>query len=132
VAGPARDPSGPKILGDQHIPYEGEMKRFRAEGDFLLRALANLISQSRSQVHLLEHELTELSKLVEQHDLPREIRKALHQMLRLWRGRGLDENQLRERLDKLQRAANASGISDPRCASIGPGEPARTMASKSR
>jgi hypothetical protein len=75
-----------EILGDQRIPYEGEMKRFRAEGDFLLRALANLISQSRSQVHLLEHELTEFSKLVEQHDLPREIRKALHQMLRLSRG----------------------------------------------
>jgi hypothetical protein len=87
-----------EILGDQRIPYEGEMKRFRAEGDFLLRALANLISQSRSQVHLLEHELTEFSKLVEQHDLPREIRKALHQMLRLSRGGGLDENQLRERL----------------------------------
>jgi hypothetical protein len=91
-----------EILGDQRIPYEGEMKRFRAEGDFLLRALANLISQSRLQVHLLEHELTEFSKLVEQHDLPREIRKALHQMLRLSRGGGLDENQLRERLDKLK------------------------------
>jgi hypothetical protein len=37
-----------EILGDQRIPYEGEMKRFRAEGDFLPRALANLISQSRS------------------------------------------------------------------------------------
>ena len=24
-----------EILGDQRIPYEGEMKRFRAEGDFL-------------------------------------------------------------------------------------------------
>jgi hypothetical protein len=91
-----------EILGDQRIPYEGEMKRFRAEGDFLLRALANLISQSRSQVHLLEHEPTQFSELVEQHDLPREIRKALHQMLRLCRGGGLDENQLRERLDKLK------------------------------
>jgi hypothetical protein len=27
-----------EILGDQRIPYEGEMQRFRAEGDFLLRA----------------------------------------------------------------------------------------------
>jgi hypothetical protein len=26
-----------EILGDQRIPYEGEMKRFRAEGDFLLQ-----------------------------------------------------------------------------------------------
>ena len=24
-----------EILGDQRIPYEGEMKRFRAEGDFV-------------------------------------------------------------------------------------------------
>jgi len=26
-----------EILGDQRIPYEGELKRFRAEGDFLIR-----------------------------------------------------------------------------------------------
>jgi hypothetical protein len=48
----------------------------------------------------MEHVLTELSKLAEQHDLPREIRKALHQTPHLSRGGGLDENQLRERLDK--------------------------------
>ena len=29
-----------EILGEQRIPYEGEMKRFRAEGDFLVRALS--------------------------------------------------------------------------------------------
>lgn len=27
-----------ELLGDQRMPYEGEMKRFRAEGDFLIRA----------------------------------------------------------------------------------------------
>ena len=27
-----------EILGDQRIPYEGDMKRIRAEGDFLLGA----------------------------------------------------------------------------------------------
>ena len=40
--------------GDQRIRYEGEMKRFRVEGDFLLRALTNLISTGRSRIHQLE------------------------------------------------------------------------------
>ena len=37
-----------EILGDQRIPYEGERKRFRAEGDFLVRALVDLISHCRA------------------------------------------------------------------------------------
>jgi hypothetical protein len=88
-------------LADQQIPREGEMKRFRAEGDFLLRALVNLVSFNRSQIHQLERDLTEFQKLTEQHELPREVRKAMHQMMRRRIGNGLSENQLRERLDKL-------------------------------
>ena len=38
-----------EILGDQRIPYEGERKRFRAEGDFLVCALVDLVVQCRSQ-----------------------------------------------------------------------------------
>jgi hypothetical protein len=38
-----------EILGDQRIPYEGEVKRFHAEGDFLVRALTDLISQCASK-----------------------------------------------------------------------------------
>jgi hypothetical protein len=34
-----------EILGDQRIPYEEELKRFRAESDFLVRALTDLVSQ---------------------------------------------------------------------------------------
>ena len=52
-----------EILDDQRIPREGEMKRFRAEGDFLLRALVDLISQCRSQIYQLEHDFEELQKL---------------------------------------------------------------------
>lgn len=66
-----------EILGDQRIPREGELKRFRAEGDFLLRALADLVSVSRSRIHQLENEMTEFEKLAEQHEVPREIRRAL-------------------------------------------------------
>ena len=40
-----------EILGDQRISYEGEKKRFRAEGDSLPRALTDLISERRSQIH---------------------------------------------------------------------------------
>jgi hypothetical protein len=50
-----------EILGDQQIPYEGELKRFRAEGDFLIRALVNLVSTSRSHIHRLETEFSELA-----------------------------------------------------------------------
>jgi len=53
-----------EILGDQRIPYEGELKRFRSEGDFLIRGLTDLVSQCRSQIHQLEHEFEELEELV--------------------------------------------------------------------
>jgi len=49
-----------EILGDQRIPYEGERKWFRAEGDFLIRALVDLISQFRSQIHQFERDFEEL------------------------------------------------------------------------
>ena len=39
-----------EILGDQRIPYEGERKRFQAEGDFLVRGLVDLVVQCRSQI----------------------------------------------------------------------------------
>jgi hypothetical protein len=78
------------------------MKRFRAEGDFLLRALVNLVSCSRSQIYQLECELTDFDKLTEQHELPREIRKAVHHMMWQPAGNGLSEDQLRERLDNLK------------------------------
>ena len=51
------------FLGDRRIPYEGEMKRFRAEGDFLPRALVNSITISRTHVHRLEIVLSELEGL---------------------------------------------------------------------
>ena len=46
-----------EILGDQRIPYEGERKRFRAEGDFLIRALVDLVVLCRSQIGRLESEI---------------------------------------------------------------------------
>jgi hypothetical protein len=91
-----------EILGDERIPYKGEVKRFRAEGDFLLRALVNLVSSNRSQIHQLERDLTDFEKLTEHHELPREIRQALYQRMRRRTGNGLSEDQLRERLDKLK------------------------------
>jgi hypothetical protein len=39
-----------EVLGNQRIPYEGERKRFRSEGDFLVRALVDVLSQYRFQV----------------------------------------------------------------------------------
>ena len=91
-----------EILGDQRIPYEGEMKRFRAEGDFLLRALVDLISQCRRQVHQLGEGFRELEKLAGEHELPRDVLHAIHHMARRQRALGLSESQLRERLNKLQ------------------------------
>jgi hypothetical protein len=41
------------------------MKRFRAEGDFLLRALVNLISFNRSHIHQMERDFTDFEKLAE-------------------------------------------------------------------
>jgi hypothetical protein len=91
-----------EILGDQRIPYEGEMKRFRAEGDFLVRALTDLVSQCRSQIHQLEHEFEELEKLARERELPRDILQAVHHMSRQRNGLGLTGTQLRERLNQLQ------------------------------
>ena len=71
-----------EILGDQRIPYEGEMKRFRAEGDFLLRALMDLISQCRAQIHQLGQDFEELEKLAGERDLPRDVHQAIHHMAR--------------------------------------------------
>jgi hypothetical protein len=78
------------------------MKRFRAEGDFLLRALVNLVSSNRSQIHRLEGDLAEFERLADQHELPREIRQPLHQMRHRHRGRCLSEDALRTRLGKLK------------------------------
>jgi hypothetical protein len=87
-----------EILGDQRIPYKGELKRFRAEGDFLVRDLADLISQCRSQIHQLEHEFQELEKLVGKREVPRDVLQVVHHMARRQKGIGLSEEQLRERL----------------------------------
>jgi hypothetical protein len=91
-----------EILGDQRIPYQGEMKRFRAEGDFLLRALVDSITVSRTQIHRLETALAELEQLAGRLEVPREFLKALHYALRQQHGTGLSDDQLRERLDKLR------------------------------
>jgi len=91
-----------EILGDQRIPYEGELKRFRAEGDFLIRALVNLVSTSRSHIHRLETEFAELARLADQlADVPRELYKAIHELDRQRNKSGLNPDELRERLDKL-------------------------------
>ena len=91
-----------EILGDQRIPYEGELKRFRSEGDFLIRGLTDLVSQCRSQIHQLEHEFEELEELVGEREVPRDVLQAVHHMARRQKGIGLSEEQLRERLTKLQ------------------------------
>jgi hypothetical protein len=90
-----------EILGDQRMPYEGELKRFRAEGDFLIRALTDLVSQCCSQIHQLEHEFKELEKLVGERELPRDVLQAVHHMARRQKGIALSE-QLRERFSRLQ------------------------------
>lgn len=90
-----------EILGDQRIPYEGEMKRFRAEGDFLLRALTDLISQCRSQIHQLGQAFEELEKLAGERELPRDVLQAVQRIARQRKGIGLSEAQLRERLNQL-------------------------------
>ena len=91
-----------EILGDQRIPYEGELKRFRAEGDFLVRALVNVVSTSRSHIHRLETEFAELAKLADQlPDVPRELLKAVHDLDRQRNKTGLNPDDLRERLDRL-------------------------------
>ena len=67
-------------LGDQRIPYEGEIKRFGAEGDFLLRALADLISQCRGQIHQLGQDFEELEKLAGERELPRDVLQTIPHM----------------------------------------------------
>lgn len=91
-----------EILGDQRIPYEGERKRFRAEGDFLVRALVDLVSQCRSQIGRLESEFAELKKLAGEHELARDVLQTIHQMARQQTLLSLSEPQLRERLNQLQ------------------------------
>ena len=90
-----------EILGDQRIPYEGERKRFRAEGDFLLRALTDLISQCRSQIHQLGQHFAELEKLAGERELPRDVLQTIHHMACRQRALGLSDAQLRERLNQL-------------------------------
>jgi hypothetical protein len=89
-----------EILGDQRIPYEGEMKRFRAEGHFLTRTLVDLIVHCRSLIHQRDQEFEELLNLVGERELPRDIAQAIHHMARWQKELGLTEAQMRERLDQ--------------------------------
>jgi hypothetical protein len=91
-----------EILGDQRIPYEGERKRFRAEGDFLVRALVDLIAHCRAHLGRLEGEFADLERLVRERDLPREVLQAVRHLSRRQEGIGLSETELRERLNRLQ------------------------------
>ena len=91
-----------EILGDQRIPYEGERKRFRAEGDFLVRALVDLISHCRAHSGRLESEFADLEELVREHELPREVLQAVRDLSRHQKGIGLSETELRARLNRLQ------------------------------
>ena len=91
-----------EILGDERIPYEGERKRFRAEGDFLVRTLVDLISQCCSQIHQLGSDFEELEKLAGEHELPRDVLQTIHHMTRRQRILDLSEPQLRKRLNQLQ------------------------------
>jgi hypothetical protein len=78
------------------------MKRFRAEGDFLVRALVDLVVQCRSQIGRLESEFAEFEKLVSERELPRDVLHTIYHMARRQRTLGLSEAQLRERLNQLQ------------------------------
>ena len=91
-----------EILGDQRIPYEGERKRFRAEGDFLVRALVDLISHCRAHLGRLESEFADLERLVRERELPRDVLQAVRDLSRQQKGIGLSETELRERLNQLQ------------------------------
>ena len=53
-----------EILGDQRIPYEGERKRFRAEGDFLVRALVDLISQCLPLLCVIQLQISAISRFL--------------------------------------------------------------------
>jgi hypothetical protein len=91
-----------EILGDQRIRYEGERKRFRAEGDFLVRALVDLISHCRAHLGRLEGEFADLERLVGERDLPRDVLQAVRHLSRRQEGIGLSETELRDRLNRLQ------------------------------
>jgi hypothetical protein len=71
-----------EILGDQRIPYESERRRFRTEGDFLIRELVDLVVQCRSQIGRLESEFAELEKLAGEHNLPRDVLQAMSHLAR--------------------------------------------------
>ena len=90
------------FVGQQRIPYEGERKRFRSEGDFLVRALVDVLSQYRFRIGRLEGEFTELEKLAAEQKLPREVLQALHNMSTRQKGLGLSDQELRQRLDQLK------------------------------
>ena len=69
-------------------PTKAKRKRFRAEGDFLIRALVDLVVQCRSQIGRLESEFAELEKLAGEHELPRDVLQAIHHMARRQRTLG--------------------------------------------
>jgi hypothetical protein len=72
------------------------------EGDFLLRALTDLIAQSRGRIHQLEHEFEEPEKLAAEREIPRDVLQTIHHMARRQRILGVSEAQLRERVNHLQ------------------------------
>ena len=73
-----------------------------AEGDFLVRALVDLISHCRAHLGRLEGEFADLERLVGERDLPREVLQAVRHLSRRQEGIGLSETELRARLDRLQ------------------------------
>jgi hypothetical protein len=91
-----------EILGDQRIPYEGERKRFRSEGDFLVRALVDVIAHCRAHLGRLEGEFADLERLVGDRELPREGLQAVLHLSRQQKGIGLSQTELRARLNRLQ------------------------------
>ena len=103
-----------EILGDQRIPYEGERKRFRSEGDFLVRALVDVLSQSRFQIGRLESELTEVQRLAAEQKLPRQVLQALRHKATRQKGVGLSDQELRQRLDQLKELYYAGDRPVPR------------------
>ena len=102
MASPAGDPARSRDFRDQRIPYEAVRKRFRAEGDFLVRSLVDLISHCRAHLGRLEGEFADLERLVRERDLPREVLQAVRHLSRRQEGIGLSETELRERLNRLQ------------------------------
>jgi predicted nucleic acid-binding protein len=78
------------------------MKRFRAEGDFLVRALVDLISRCRAHLGRVEREFADLERLVAERQLPRDVLQAVLHLSRRKKGIGLSETELRARLNRLQ------------------------------